>query len=39
MVKKTKFNFPKQKYLNTIIEGYKNCGLNIKYLEKSLSSK
>ena len=39
IVKKTKFKFPKKKYLNTIIEGYKNCGLNIKYLKNSLSAK
>ena len=39
MVKKTKFKYPKKKYLNTIINGYKNCGLNIKYLQNSLSAK
>tara|TARA_B100000212_G_C27198860_1_gene457829 strand:+ start:129 stop:533 length:405 start_codon:yes stop_codon:yes gene_type:complete len=39
MVKKTRFEFPKKKYLKTIIEGYKNCGLNIKYLKNSLSAK
>ncbi len=39
MVKKTRFEFPKKKYLNTIIEGYKNCGLNFKHLKNSLSVK
>ena len=37
MVKKTKFMYPKMKYLKTIIVGYKNCGLNNKYLQNSLN--
>jgi len=37
MVKKTKFMYPKMKYLKTIIVGYKNCGLNNKYLQNLLT--
>ena len=36
MVKKTPFRFPTEKYLNIIKQGYKNCNLDFKYLEKSL---
>ena len=38
MVKKTPFNFPTERYLNIIKKGYKNCGLDIKYLKKGLKS-
>jgi len=36
MVKKTPFRFPTERYLNIVKEGYRNCDLNKKYLEKSL---
>ena len=36
MVKKTPFRFPTERYLNIVKEGYKDCDLNKKYLEKSL---
>ena len=36
MTKKTPFRFPTERYLNVIKHGYKDCKLNIKYLEKAL---
>ena len=36
MVKKTKFKFPSERYLNVIKRGYKDCELNKKFLIKSL---
>ena len=36
MVKKSRFTFPREKYLNIIKRGYKDCELNIKFLIKSL---
>ena len=36
MTKKTSFRFPTERYLNVIKHGYKDCKLNIKYLEKAL---
>lgn len=36
MVKKTKFMYPNQEYLNIIKKGYKDIGLDLKYLKKSL---
>ena len=33
---KTPFRFPTERYLNVIKHGYKDCKLNIKYLEKAL---
>ena len=36
MVKKTSFKFPTQRYLNIIKKGYKDCGLNKKYLHQAL---
>ena len=36
MVKKSKFRFPTERYLNVVKRGYKNCGLDIKYLQKGL---
>ena len=37
MVKKSKFRFPTERYLNVVKRGYKDCGLDIKYLQKGLS--
>ena len=34
--KKTPFRFPTERYLNVVKHGYKDCKLNIKYLEKAL---
>ncbi len=39
MVKKTTFRFPTEKYLNVIKRGYKDCKLDINFLNKSLVSK
>ena len=36
MTKKTFFKFPTERYLNVIRQGYKDCGLDIKYLKKAL---
>ena len=36
MVKKSPFMFPTERYLNVIKHGYKDCKLNMKYLEKAL---
>lgn len=36
MTKKTLFTFPSERYLNIIKKGYKDCGLNKKYLKKAL---
>ena len=36
MVKKTSFKFPTERYLNVVKRGYKDCNLNIKYLNKAL---
>ena len=36
MVKKTKFTYPTEKYLNVVKCGYKDCELNKKYLIKAL---
>ena len=38
MVKKTKFRFPTERYLNVIKRGYVDCNLDNKYLKKALSS-
>ena len=37
MSKKTAFKFPTEKYLNIIKRGYKDCDLDIKYLQKALT--
>ena len=37
MIKKTPFAFPTERYLNVVKRGYKDCGLNIKYLSRALS--
>tara|TARA_B110001450_G_C17584329_1_gene466303 strand:+ start:197 stop:559 length:363 start_codon:yes stop_codon:yes gene_type:complete len=39
MVKKTPFAFPTERYLNIIKRGYKNCGLDKRYLFNSLMKK
>ena len=36
MVKKTIFKFPTERYLNVVKRGYKDCGLNHKYLKLAL---
>tara|TARA_Y100000389_G_scaffold178071_1_gene190900 strand:+ start:149 stop:553 length:405 start_codon:yes stop_codon:yes gene_type:complete len=36
MVRKSVFRFPTERYLNIIKRGYKDCGLDIKYLQKRL---
>ena len=38
MVKKTLFKFPTERYLNVVKKGYKDCGLNIMFLNKGLKS-
>jgi len=38
MVKKTKFRYPTERYLNIIKQGYKDCKLNKKFLIKALNS-
>ena len=37
MVKKTEFRYPTEKYLNVIKQGYKDCKLEKKYLNKALT--
>ena len=39
MSKKTSFKFPTDRYLNIVKKGYRDCGLNIKYLKQGLKSK
>ena len=36
MVKKSPFKFPTERYLNVVKKGYRDCGLNEKYLKKGL---
>ena len=36
MTKKTSFRFPTERYLNVVKRGYKDCKLDIKFLEKAL---
>ena len=36
MTKKTPFRFPTERYLNVVKRGYKDCKLDLKYLEKAL---
>ena len=36
MVNKTPFRFPTKRYLNVVKHGYKDCKLDMKYLEKAL---
>ena len=39
MVKKTKFRFPTERYLNIVKKGYRNCNLDMSYLLKALNEK
>ncbi len=36
MVKKSPFKFPTERYLNIVKRGYKDCGIDNKYLKKAL---
>ena len=36
MVKKTKFSYPTEKYLNVVKQGYRDCKLDKKYLKRAL---
>ena len=36
MTKKTRFMFPTERYLNVVKKGYKDCNLDIKFLNYSL---
>ena len=36
MVKKSSFKFPTERYLNIVKRGYKDCGLDKKFLNKGL---
>jgi len=36
MVKKSKFTFPTERYLNIIKRGYRDCGLDKKFLNRGL---
>ena len=36
MVKKTKFMYPTERYLNVVKQGYKDCKLNFKFLKNAL---
>ena len=36
MVNKTPFRFPTERYLNVVKRGYKDCGLDSKYLTQGL---
>ena len=38
MGKKTPFRFPTERYLNIVKQGYKDCDLDNKYLQKALLS-
>ena len=38
MVKKSIFRFPTERYLNIVKRGYKDCKLNLRYLNKALKS-
>ena len=38
MVRKTRFRFPTERYLNIVKRGYKDCELNSKFLNKALLS-
>tara|TARA_B100000902_G_C27308987_1_gene917230 strand:- start:557 stop:961 length:405 start_codon:yes stop_codon:yes gene_type:complete len=39
MVRKSLFRYPTERYLNTIIQGYKDCKLDKKYLNRILRAK
>ena len=36
---KTEFRFPTERYLNIVKQGYKDCGLDKKFLTRALNSK
>ena len=36
MVNKSPFRYPTERYLNVVKRGYKDCGLDFKYLKKAL---
>ena len=36
MVKKSPFKYPTERYLKIVKRGYKDCGLDKKYLQKGL---
>ena len=36
MTNKTSFRFPTERYLNVVKRGYKDCKLDINYLNKAL---
>jgi len=38
MVKKSAFKFPNERYLNVVKRGYKDCGLDKKFLNQGLKS-
>ena len=38
MTKKSKFTFPTERYLNVVKQGYRDCKLEKKYLNKALTS-
>ena len=38
MVKKSEFKFPTERYLNIVKRGYKDCDLDIKFLNQGLKS-
>ena len=37
MVNKTEFRYPTERYFNVVKKGYKDCGLDIKYLTRALN--
>ena len=39
MVKKSKFTYPTERYLNVVKRGYKDCKLDKKFLIKALKPK
>ena len=39
MVKKTPFRFPTERYLNVVKRGYKDCKLDVVYLNRCLANK
>jgi hypothetical protein len=38
MVKKSPFKFPTERYLNVVKQGYKDCGLDKKFLTHGLKA-
>ena len=38
MVRKSKFRYPTEKYLNVIKQGYKDCNLDKNYLRNALKN-